>query len=152
RRVVGREGRDRVLERLALVDGGPGRLDADDVGGEPLGGQLERGERAGARFVEEVDDGAPAQGRHLLDVAAPDLGEALSAIEDALDLLAREMLNSEQVLHASSSRLETGGSSASPAGRPRIDAAAGVIATSSAPSVSSSRTLTRSPGAVGRFL
>ena len=31
-------------------------------------------------------------------------------------------------------------------------ASAGVIATSSTPSVSSSRTFTRSPGAVGRFL
>ena len=58
RRVVGGEGRDRVLQRLALVDRGAGRLDADHVGGEPLRGELEGGERPGARLVEEVDDGA----------------------------------------------------------------------------------------------
>ena len=56
RRVVGGEGRDRVLQRLALVDRGAGRLDRDEVGGEPLGGELEGGAGAGARLVEEADD------------------------------------------------------------------------------------------------
>ena len=77
RRVVGGERRDRVLQRLALVDRGAGRLDADDVGREPLGGELEGGEGSGAGLVEEVDDGAAAQRRDLLDVAPADLGEAL---------------------------------------------------------------------------
>src|SRR5437764_58590 len=62
--------------------------------------------RAGARggLVEEVDDGATAQGRHLLDLAARDLGEALRPIEDALDVLAREVVDRDQVLpHAGTS-------------------------------------------------
>jgi hypothetical protein len=87
-RVVGGEGRDRVLQGLALVDRRSNRLDADHVGREALGGKLEGREGSGARLVEEVDDGAAAERRHLLDVAAPDLGEALGAVEDAVHLLA----------------------------------------------------------------
>ena len=97
--VVGGERRDRVLQRLALLDRGAGGLDRDEVGGEALGGEVEGARGAGARLVEERDDGAAAQGRHLLDVAAADLGEALGAIEDRLDFLARELLDREQVLH-----------------------------------------------------
>src|SRR5205085_9685018 len=111
-------------------------FDGDDVGGEPLGGELEGGACAGARLVEEVDDRPAAQGRDLLDVPLADLGEALRAVEDALDLGSGESLDSQQVLHDSTSTL----------------AAAGAIATSSRPSFSSRRTFTRSPGAVGRFL
>ena len=69
----------------------------------------------------------------------PTSAKLCGALEDALHLLARELVHSEQVLHASSFD-----------GRGRVPA--GVIATSSVPSVSSSRTFTRSPGAVGRFL
>ena len=98
RRVVGGERRDRVLQRLALVDRGAGRLDRDEVGGEPLGGELEGARGAGARLVEEADDGAAAQGRHLLDVAAADLGEALGAVEDRLDLLAGEVVDASRCL------------------------------------------------------
>ena len=98
-RVVGGEGGDRVLQRLALLDRGAGGLDRDEVGGEALGGEVEGARGAGARLVEERDDGAAAQGRHLLDVAAADLGEALGAVEDRLDFLARELLDREQVLH-----------------------------------------------------
>ncbi len=103
RRFVGGEGGDRVLQRLALVDRGAGGLDRDEVGGEALRGELEGGARARARLVEEGDDGAAAQGRHLLDVAAADLGEALGAIEDRLDLGFGELLDREQVLHAPTS-------------------------------------------------
>ena len=69
-RVVGRQGLDGVLERLALVHRRAARLDAHQVGGEALGRQLEA--RAGARggLVEEVDHRAPAQRGHLLDLAA----------------------------------------------------------------------------------
>ena len=37
------------------------------------------------RFVEEVQDAAAAQRRHLLDLALGDLGERLRAVQDALD-------------------------------------------------------------------
>ena len=52
--LVGGEGRDRVAQRLALVDRGAGGLDRDDVGGEALGGELEGGARPRARLVEEA--------------------------------------------------------------------------------------------------
>src|SRR5215218_5489866 len=114
RRVIGRKGRDGVLERLALVDGGARGLDADDVGREPLGSELEGGDRPAA------------ERRNLLDVAAADLGEALRPVQDPLDLLAGKVLDSQQVLHDSSLAAAV---------------AAGVIATSSVRSVSSSLTL-----------
>src|SRR6202042_2891517 len=91
--------RDGVLQRLALVDRGAGRLDRDEVGGEALGGELEGARGAGARLVEEGDDGAAAQGRHLFDVAAADLGETGGAVEDRLDLVAVDFLDAEQVSH-----------------------------------------------------
>ena len=42
---------------------------------------------------EEIDDGAAAQGRHFLDVAAADLGEALGPLQDRLHLGAAELLD-----------------------------------------------------------
>ena len=55
--------------------------------------------RAGARrgLVEEVDDGAAAQRRDLLDLAAGDLGERLGAVEDPLDPGAVEVVDRDQV-------------------------------------------------------
>ena len=137
---VGGEGRDRVPQRLALVDRGAGGLDRDDVGGEPLRGELERGAGPGARLVEEADDRAPAQGRHLLDVAPPDLGEARRALHDPLDVGALEVLDRQQVPHLSSS-----------VAAPDAAGTASIV-TSSVSSVSSRRTKTRSSRAVGRFL
>src|SRR5260221_3292755 len=134
-RVVSGEGRACVLQRLALVDRGARSLERDQVGGEPLGRQLEGGAGAGARLVEEVDHSAPAQRRHLLDIAAPDLGETLGAVEDCLDPLPVEILDSYRMLHASASAV-----------------CGSEIVTSSTSSISSSRTLTRSPREVGGFL
>ena len=85
RRVVGREGLDRVLQRLALVDARAGRADADHVGAEPLGGELEARARAGRGLVEQVDNGPAAERRDLLDLPPGDLDEGLGAIEDPLD-------------------------------------------------------------------
>ena len=96
-RVVGRQRLDRVLERLALVDARAGRADADDVGAESLGGELEARARAGARLVEEVDDRAASERRHLLDLAAGDLGERLGAVEDPLDPGAVQVVDRDQV-------------------------------------------------------
>ena len=96
-RVVGGQRLHRVLERLALVDARAGRLDADEVGAEALGGQLEARAGAGRGLVEEVDDRAPAQRGDLLDLAPGDLGEALGAAEDALDVVAREVVDRQQM-------------------------------------------------------
>ena len=59
-----------VLEALALGDARALGGEVDDVGGEPLGGGLEGDAGAGGVLVEEVDDGAAAQGGQLLDLAA----------------------------------------------------------------------------------
>ena len=132
-RLVGGERLHRVLERLALLDGRAAGGEVDDVGGERLGGQLEA--RAGARggLVEEVQDAPAAQRGDLLDLALGDLGEGLRAVEDALDAGPVEVLDGQQVPHAiAPSRL--------------------TMATSSTPSTSVTRTLTRSSREVGRFL
>ena len=132
-RVVGRQGLDGVLERLALVDRRAGAAHRDDVGAQALGGQLEARRGAGGGLVEEVDHGAAAQRRDLLDLASGDLGERVGAVEDALDLVTGQGLDGEQMPHASASW-------------------GWVMVTSSMPSSSSTRTLTRSARAVGRFL
>ena len=61
-----------VLERLALLERGGLGGEIDDVGREPLRGQLEAGAGAGGGLDEEVDDGLAAQGGHLLDGALAD--------------------------------------------------------------------------------
>ena len=135
---VGRVGaqRDRrVLERLALLDGRAAGLEGQGVGRESLGGEVEARRRARRRLPEEVDDRAPAQRGHLLDVALEHRQEALGGVEQQLDVGAREVLDADQVPlghgHASFARTRT---------------------TSSTPSHSATRTLMRSRGAVGRFL
>src|SRR6202000_1302077 len=115
-------------------DRGAGGSEVDDVGGERLGGQLEGAARARGRLVEEVQHAPSAQRRDLLDLALGDLGERLRAVEDALDPLAVQILDRQQVPH------EVSASSSA------------VMVTSSAPSTSVTWTLTRSPRAVGRFL
>ncbi len=95
--------RDGVLQRLALVDRGARGPDRDYVGGQALRGELERGAGPGAGLEEEVDDRAPPQGRHLLDVAPAHLGEALGALHDPLDVGSLQVLDRQQVLHHASS-------------------------------------------------
>ena len=55
------EGERGVLEALALGHAGALGGEVDDVGGEPLGGGLERDPGAGGVLEEEVDHGAAAQ-------------------------------------------------------------------------------------------
>ena len=56
-----------VGQRLALQHARRGDGDVQRVGAQPLLRDLERGARARARLVEQVDDGLAAQRRHLLD-------------------------------------------------------------------------------------
>ena len=56
------------------------------VGGEALGGQVEARRGARGRLPEEVDDGAAAKRRHLLDVALQHGQEALGGVEQQLDV------------------------------------------------------------------
>ena len=94
---VGVERADGVLERLALVHAGARALEAHRVGGEPLGGQLERRRGARGALEEDVDDRAPAQRGDLLDLARQHALEALRGVEDALDVVAAEVGHVDQV-------------------------------------------------------
>ena len=117
-----------VGQRLALEHARRRHGDVQRVGAEPLLGDLERGPRPRARLVEQVDDRLAAQRRHLLDRPLADLAHRLGGVEDAVDLVGRQVGDAEQVLlHPS-------------------------ISTSSRPSISVSRTCTLCDGEVGRFL
>ena len=86
-----------VDQRLALGDARGRDRDAQGVGAEPLLGDLERHARPRARLEEQVDDGAAAQRRHLLDRARADFLHRLGGVEDQDDLLGRELLDAEQM-------------------------------------------------------
>src|SRR4029079_7731255 len=120
-------------------DAGPLGRDVDDVGGEPLAGDLERRPRASGVLEEEVHDGAAAQRRELLDRAVLHVVHLGGRVEQRHDVDDLEIVDGEQVLlHAGTPSLET---------LPIRE-----IRTSSSPSASSSRTITRSLWALGRFL
>ena len=77
-------------------------LDAADrhvhhVRPEPLARELERRLGAGRGLEEQVDLGAPAQGRALLLDLARNRHRLVGEIEQRLDLQARQMLDAEQV-------------------------------------------------------
>ena len=99
--LVGVQGQDGVLQRLALLHARPAGREVHDVGAQALGRELEGRARARRGLVEEVQDGAPAQGRDLLDLAVGDLGERGRPVADALDRGAIEILDGEQVPHVS---------------------------------------------------
>ena len=142
--VVGRERLHGVAQRLALVDARPGRLQADDVGREPLRRQLERRARAGRRLEEDGHDGAPAQGRHLLQVAVHDRLEALGGVRGS----ARRRRGRDR-----RPRSGGGGAAGSSGDRaPQCSYLGWMSTTRSSSSTSISSTLTRSSRAVGRFL
>src|SRR5205814_1107289 len=95
---------------------------------------------AGAVLVEEVHHGPPAQRRQLLDLPLLGGGHPLGDVEHrhgagAIQVGGRQEVPHQRVL----------------AGR-RPVAGTGAIRTSSTPSTSVSRTLTRSSSEVGRFL
>ena len=87
-----------VHQRLALDHAGGGDGDVQRVGAQALLGDLERRAGARARLEEQVDDGAAAQRRHLLDGAPADFLHRLGGVEDEHDLLGAEIGDAEQVL------------------------------------------------------
>ena len=95
----------RVGQGLALRDARPGGRDVDGVGAQALLGDLERGAGAGARLEEQVHDGVPAQGRHLLDRPRADLLHGLGGVENQQDLVGRQVADAQQVLGAEAGRL-----------------------------------------------
>ena len=86
-----------VLERLAFLQRGGLGGEVDDVGGEPLLGQLEADARAGGGLDEEVDDGLAAQGRDFLDGALADGFEGARGVEHGDDFLRGERFDVEQM-------------------------------------------------------
>ena len=86
-----------VEQRLPLHRRGGRARDVDRVGRQPLGGDLERGPRAGRRLEEQVDDRLPPQRRHLLDGALVDLQEPVAEIEQHGDLPGVERLHPQEV-------------------------------------------------------
>ncbi len=98
-----------VLERLALLERGGLGGEIDDVGREPLLGQLEAGARAGGRLDEQVDDRLAAQGGHLLDGALADRLEGARGIEHGGDFLNRERFDVEQMFAIPAHGEEWGG-------------------------------------------
>ncbi len=126
-----------VEDALGLREARRRRREVHDIRREPLACDLEAGTRAGRRLEEEIDQRAPAQRRHLLDVPAPDFLHALGGFENPLEIRAVEVLDAEQV---------------TPRHAPPPFASG--ITTSSGPSSEPARprSSTRSPRCVGTFL
>ena len=122
----------RVLEALALGDARALGGEVDDVGGQPLGGGLERDPRPGRVLVEQVDHCPAAQRRQLPDRPVGELGQLVGRVENQQGVVAAEVGRGDQVaVHFAASMLKM---------------------TASWPSVSVSSTCTTSRWDVGRFL
>ncbi len=96
-RVVGSERERCVLQRLALVDGRARGLQRHRVGREPLRSELEARRRARRGLVEEIHDEAALQRRQLLQLAIERRGERAGGAEQALDVVALEVGDREQM-------------------------------------------------------
>ena len=132
------QGQRGVLEALALGDAGALGGEVDDVGGQPLGRRLERDPGAGGVLEEEVDHGAAAQRRQLLDRPVGEPGQLLGGVEDE-----------ERVVVGRGRRRRAGGGfiGPPPCRRSRLDASRCPRRRSP-----SSRTCTRSASEVGQVL
>ena len=84
---------------ISPLDGGRGvDVEVDDVGRQPLGGDLEGGARARRRLEEQVEDRLAAQQRHFLDFALGDADEGLRGVEDLPQDVARQALDRQQMV------------------------------------------------------
>src|SRR6185312_9956727 len=95
------QGERRVLQRLALRDARSTGPEVDHVRRQPLRRELEADPCAGRVLEEEVDDGAPAQRRHLLDHPGADLPERSRRVQDPRDVVPRKVVHRQQMfVHA----------------------------------------------------
>ena len=92
-----RECLGRIAQRLALHGGRGGPAHVDGISRETLGRDLEGCARPRARLQEQVDDGATAQRRQLLDATLVDLLERLGGVEDQIDVLGSEIVHRDDV-------------------------------------------------------
>ncbi len=92
----GRQGVQRVHQRLALVDAGARRRDGDCIRAQPLGGDLEAGARARRGLEEQIHHHPAAQQVDFLQRLLLVRLKILGAVENGLDLAAIERLDSQQ--------------------------------------------------------
>ena len=135
-----------VLEALALGHAGALRREVDDVGGQPLGGDLEGRAGAGRILEEQVHDRAAAQRRQLLHRPVGQAAHLLRRVQDEHRLVTGQIGGREQVAAHRRPSLVAPGRSGTAWG------AACPTSTASRPSTSSSRTCTTSAREVGMFL
>ena len=102
-RLVGAQGEDGVLQRLALLDARSARREVHDVGGQALGRELEGAAGPRGRLIEEVQHHPAPQRGNLLDLTVGHLSEALGLGDDALDRAAVEVLYRQEVPHVPAS-------------------------------------------------
>src|SRR5262245_23829789 len=86
-----------VNERLAFDDARSRSRDVDRVGGQTLRRYLKTRARARGGFEEEIDDGLPAQSRDFFDLSPVYVTESFGGVEDEIDLLRRELGDSQKV-------------------------------------------------------
>ncbi len=124
-----------VEQALTLLRARAGGGEVDDVGGEPLARDLERGPGAGGGLVEEIHHRLPPKRRDLLDLAGGDLLHGDRGVEHVGDLRRLQLLHADQILAL-----------------PAHGAHSSWMTTRSTPSCSRSSTATDSRRLVGRFL
>ena len=86
-----------IQQRLAFGETAGRGAHIDDVGAQPLFGQLERHPRAGRGFDEEVHHRLAAERGDFLHVPRGDFLELLGGVEDVGDLLCGEIVQTQQV-------------------------------------------------------
>ena len=86
-----------VFEGLAFFERGRIGGEVNDVGGETLGGELERDAGARGRFDEKVDDGFAAQGGDFFDGAFADGFELFGSVEREGDFFGAQRLDIEEM-------------------------------------------------------
>ena len=96
--VHGVERHRRVDQRLALLHGGTRDRHVDHVGAQALAGELEAGLGAGAALEEQVDLGEAPEQLQLLVGLAVERHEAVGPLEQIVDLVRLQTLDSEQML------------------------------------------------------
>ena len=93
-----REVGDGIEQRLALGLRRHRDVEVDDIGRQPLGGDLEGGARARRGLEEQVEHALAPEQRHLLYFALGDADERFGGVEDLRQDLARQAFDGQQVL------------------------------------------------------
>ena len=107
-RMHGVQGHRRVDQRLALLDGRAADRHVDDVGAEPLAGQLEARLGPGRALEEEIDLRQPLQELKLLLGLTVQIDEAVGPVQQVLDLERLEALDAEEMRLAEGERRVVG--------------------------------------------